>query len=129
MYQLSSSVPIYPKSLCLHSPRKFPLSSNFSLRHPRALFEDDPFFVLPLTLGEQSLGNLSSCIRKTSPSHFILCLIIALESWIEPHFSYSLLFEIQSVSRAPIKICRQFLWKTSSNPSSVFEVPMPQNCT
>ena len=66
------------------------------------------------------LGNLSSFIRKTCPSHLNLSFIIALESGIEPHYSYSLLFEIRSVSRVPRKILKQFLWKTSSKSSSAF---------
>ena len=53
-------------------------------------------------------------------SHFNLSFIIALESGIEPNFSYKLLFEIQSVSRVPRAIRRQFLWKTSSKFSSAF---------
>ena len=56
-------------------------------------------------------GNLSSFIRRTWLSHLNLSFIIALESGIEPHFSYSLLLEIRSVSRVPRTICRQFLWK------------------
>ena len=64
--------------------------------------------------------NLSSFIHKMCPSHLILSLIIALESGIEPHFSYSLLFEIRSVSRLPRIIHRIFLQKTSSRSSSAF---------
>jgi len=55
-----------------------------------------------------------------SPSHLNLSFIVALESVIEPHFSYSLLFEILSVSRVPRTIPSQFLWKMSSKPSSAF---------
>ena len=65
-------------------------------------------------------GNLSSFIRRTWPSHLNLSFIIALESGIEPHFSYNLLFEIRSVSRVPRTIRRQFHWKTSSKFSSAF---------
>ena len=65
-------------------------------------------------------SNLSSFIRRTWPSHLNLSFIIAPESGIEPHFSYSLLFEIRSVSRVPRTIRRQFLWKTSSKFSSAF---------
>jgi hypothetical protein len=66
------------------------------------------------------LGNLSSFIHRMCPSHLNLSLIIALESGIEPHFVYSLLFDIRSVSRVPEAIRRQFLWKTSSKSSKVF---------
>ena len=65
-------------------------------------------------------GNLSSFIRRTWPNHLNLSFIIALESRIEPHITYSLLFEIRSVSRVPRTIRRQFLWKTSSKFSSAF---------
>ena len=65
-------------------------------------------------------GNLSSFIRTTCSSHLNLSFIIALESGIEPHFSYSLLFEIRSVSRLLKTIRKQFLWKTSSKSSSSF---------
>ena len=51
-------------------------------------------------------GNLSSFIPSTCPSHINLSFIIALESGIEPHFSYSLLFEIWSISRTPRTIRR-----------------------
>ena len=66
------------------------------------------------------LGNLSSFIRRTWPSHLNLYFIVALESGIEPHFSYNLLFEIRSVSRVPRTNRRQFLWKTSSKFSYAF---------
>ena len=65
-------------------------------------------------------GNLSSFIRRTWPSYLNFSFIIALESGIEPHFSYNLLFEIRSVSWVPRTIRRQFLWKTSSKFSSAF---------
>ena len=65
-------------------------------------------------------GNLSCLIRGTCSSHLNLLSIIALDSGIEPHFSYSRLFEIQSVSRVPRTIHRQFLWKTSSKSPSTF---------
>ena len=54
------------------------------------------------------------------PSHLILSRIIALESGIKPHYSYSLLFVIRSVSQVPKTIHRQFIWKTFSKSSSVF---------
>ena len=63
-------------------------------------------------------GNFSSFIRGTCPGHLNLYLIIALDSGIEPHFSYWLLFEIRSVSRVSRTIRRQ--WKTSSISSSAF---------
>ena len=63
-----------------------------------------------------NFSNLSSFIRITCPNH----LNLTLESGIEPHFSYSLLFEIRSVSRVPRTILMQFLWKTSSKSSSAF---------
>ena len=46
-------------------------------------------------------GNMSSFVSRTGPSHLNLSLIVALESGIEPPFSYSLLFEKQSVSWIP----------------------------
>ena len=64
--------------------------------------------------------NLLSFIRRTWPSYLNLSFIIALESGIEPHFSYNLLFEIRSVSQVPRTIRGQFLWKTSSKFSSAF---------
>ena len=59
-------------------------------------------------------GSLSSFIHRTWLSQPNLSFIIALESGIEPHFSYSLLFEKRSVRWVPRTIHRQFLWKTSS---------------
>ena len=47
------------------------------------------------------LSSVSCFIHRTCPSHLNLSLIIALESGIEPHFSYSLLLEIRPVSRVP----------------------------
>ena len=66
-------------------------------------------------------GNLSSFICRSCPSHLNLYFVIALESGIEPHFSYSLLFEIWSVSQVPRTFHRQFLWKTSIKSSSTFQ--------
>ena len=65
-------------------------------------------------------GNLSSFVCRTWPSHLNLSFIISLDSGIEPHFSYKLLFEIRSVSRVPRTIRTQFLWKTSSKCLSTF---------
>ena len=60
-------------------------------------------------------GNLSSFIHRTGPSHLNHSHIIALETGLEPHFSYSQLFEIRSVKRVPKTIRRQLLWKTYSH--------------
>ena len=87
--------------------------------HPR---RGRPVFCLALDCWQKRtiFDTPSSFIHRTWPSHLNLCFIIALESRTEPHFSYSLLFEIQSVSRAPRTIRRQFLRKTSSKFSSAF---------
>ena len=58
--------------------------------------------------------------RRTCPSHLNFSLIIAIGSWIEPRFSYSLLFEIRSVKQVPKRIYWHFLWKTANRSSSVF---------
>jgi hypothetical protein len=65
-------------------------------------------------------GNLSSFIHTTCPRHLNHSFNIALESGIEPHFSYSLLFEIRSVSRVLRTVLKHFLWKTSRKSSSAF---------
>ena len=65
------------------------------------------FSFSPRRIAEKdNLGNPSPFICRTYPSHLILSFIIALESGIEPHFSYSLLFEMLSVSRVPRTIRR-----------------------
>ena len=84
------------------------------------------FFVAPDGWPKRTIfGNLSSFICRMWPSHLNLSSIIAPESRIEPHFSYNLLFEIQSVSWVPRTIRRQFLWKTSSKFSSAFWSTQP----
>ena len=60
-------------------------------------------------------GNLSSFICRACPSHSNLSLIIALKSGNEPHFLYSLLCEIKSVSRVPRTIRRPFSGKHLAN--------------
>ena len=59
-------------------------------------------------------GNLTSFIYRTCPRHLNLSVIIALKCWFEPHFLYSLLFEIRSVSQVTRTISRPYIWKTSS---------------
>jgi len=54
------------------------------------------------------ISNLSSFIRRKCPSHLNFSLIVALESMIEPCFSYSLFFEVRPVSM-PKTMRRKFL--------------------
>ena len=53
-------------------------------------------------------GSLLSFIGRTCPSVLNLFLIIALVSRVEPYFSHSLLFEIQSISWVSKTIRKQF---------------------
>ena len=69
-------------------------------------------------------GNLSSFICRTCPNHLNLSLIIALESGIEPHFSYNLLFKTLSVSLMPRTIQNNFSGKHLANLHLLFGVPI-----
>ena len=101
LFTPSQEVPISFKSLFMTSS------------HPR--WGRPAFRVAPNSWPKRTIfGNLSSFIRRMWLSYLNLSFIIEPESWIEPYFSYNLLFEIRSVSRVPRTICSQFLWKTSS---------------
>ena len=65
--------------------------------------QGQPPFYLALDgwLKRTIFGNLSTFICRMCPNHLNLSFIIALESGTEPHFSYSLLFVIRSVSQVP----------------------------
>jgi hypothetical protein len=69
-------------------------------------------------------GNMFGNVQRKFPNNFNLPLIVALDKGLEPYFSYSLLFEIRSVSQVPNTIRKQFLWETSIKSSSIFGAPM-----
>jgi len=81
-----------------------------------------PAFCLALNgwLRRTIFCNLLPYIHKTCPSLLNLSFVVALESEIEPYFSYSLLFETLSVW-VPRTIRRQFSGKTSFKFSSAFQ--------
>ena len=86
---------IYLRPTSLHPPKKFPFSFiSLSLWFPLNTRWGRPSFFLVLDgwPTRTVFGNLSSFIRRTWPSYLNLFFIIALESGIEPHLSYNLLF-------------------------------------
>ena len=112
-----SSTLIYLKHPSLHPPRNFPFLFFVTSSLPNC---ERPAFRLALDGWPKRtiVGNLSFFIHRSCHSPLNLSLIIVLKSGIELHFSYSLLFEIRSVSRVSRTICWQFLWKTSKKFSS-----------
>ena len=104
-----------------------PSSYNLSIIFPYDILQPHSgitrFLLDPRQLSDKDNIWQSFILHPRNVSHHI-SLIIALESRIEPHFSYSLLFEIRSVSRVPKSICRPFFWKTSAffrSPLSIFQ--------
>ena len=94
----SSSTQIYSKWFhYLSPPVKLPFffKSIFTIYSQHSLGTNGfgPRWIAKTT----NFGNMSSYIRETWPSHLNFSFIIALESGMTPHFSYSLLFYIRSV--------------------------------
>ena len=110
-YTHSFSIQIYSKPSSLHPPRKFLFPLNLSLPTSSHPSQGRPAFCLVLDGRPKRiiLSNLASFICRTCPSHFNLSLIVALETWIELHLLYSLLFKIRLVSHVLKTTRRQFL--------------------
>ena len=107
LFTPSQGIPIYFKSLFIPSSYH-----NCNLLVFRLALDDWPKRTI--------FGSLSSFIHGMCLFPLNLTFAITLESGIEPYFSYNLLFEIQSVSRVPRTIRRQFLRKTFSKSSCAF---------
>ena len=109
-------------------PKKFQFPLNPSLRPLRIPLRDALLFLLspwrmPPPQKKRSVVIISSSVQKMCPNrnYLNLYLIITVENEIKPHF-FVLLVVWNTVSKiAPSNIRKQFLWKISSKPSTVFQ--------
>ena len=115
---LFKASPFTPSKVVFISLKCFPTTSS----HP---ILGQPAFCLALDtrLTRMISDNLSSLTCRTCPGHLTVSCNIDPESRIEPHFSFSLLFDKQSVCWAHKTVLKQFLWKNLENPPPFLERP------